>query len=143
MTREDAGKYKAKHPAAAEADPAIAAALTEQQRAGRITCATAFQVAERLGVAPAVVGKTIDLLNYRILECQLGLFGYSPEKSIVRPLEQVPETLRDRLLGFAGAGISCASCWKLADALQTEKMTVAAACDTLGIKIEHCQLGAF
>lgn len=144
MTRKDEGKYKAKHPAATEADPVVVAALDQVEMNGRITCTAAFQAAERLAVVPAVVGKTIDLLDYRITECQLGLFGYSPEKSIVRPLQQVPDDLRDRLLGLAAdRTTSCASCWKLADALQMEKLTVAAACDALGIKIKHCQLGAF
>lgn len=143
MTQEGAGKYKAKHPTTMEADPVIAAAVAVRQMAGRITCTAAFQVARQLSVAPSVVGKTIDLLDCRIMECQLGLFGYSPKKRIVTPLQQVPDDLRDRLLGFADGNISCASCWKLAEALQTEKLTVAAACEALGMKVKRCQLGAF
>jgi len=35
------------------------------------------------------VGGTIDLLEIHLNKCQLGLFGYSPKKMIVKPAENV------------------------------------------------------
>ncbi|NLT35311.1 MAG: hypothetical protein GXX83_05385 [Gaiellales bacterium] len=144
MTREEAGKYRAKHPAGTVADPAIVAALNEETADGRLTCTAAHHVAQRLMVAPSQIGNTADLLEYRIVECQMGLFGYGPERAVVRPVEQVSEDLRDRLLRLAADGhISCASCWKVAATMGVEKAAVASTCDALGIKISHCQLEAF
>jgi len=144
MTHEDAGKYAAKHPAGTRCDPAIAAVLKEKARDGRVTCAAAHAVAGDFEVAPSEIGKSIDLLEYRIIECQLGLYGYLPERKIVKAADTVSEDLRDHLQPFSAAGeISCASSWEIARALGLERMAVAAACENMGIKIKHCQLGAF
>ena len=144
MTRNNAGKYRAKHPAGATADPAIAAALEEVVEAGRVACAVAHDLAAELGVTPAEVGVTIDLLEGRIIKCQLGLFGYLPEKKIVKPAEKVSAELRGRLERAAIAGrIGCAECWEIAREQGIQKIAVATACENLGLKVKPCQLGAF
>lgn len=144
MIRENTSKYAAKHPAGTVVDEAIVTALQPDTVNKRLTCKTAHQVAERLGVPPAEVGRTADLLEYRIVECQMGLFGYFPDKTIVQPANEVSEDLRDRLLELTVNGkIDCLSCWEIADLLGVSRVTVAAACEALDIKIAHCQLGAF
>lgn len=144
MTHEDAGKYSAKHPAGTAVDASIAAALEQKADGGRVTCAAAYDIAGTLKVAPSEVGKTIDLLEYRITECQLGLFGYEPHGKVVEPAETVSDEVRAELERFAGsAEISCASAWEIADRLGLQRMAVSAACELLGIKIRRCQLGAF
>ena len=104
MPHESAGKYGTKHPPGTRADPAIAAAVQEVVEDGRISCAVAHDIATDLGVATGEVGKTIDLLERRISKCQLGLFGYSPEKKIVKPAETVSDELRGRLTDAAADG---------------------------------------
>ena len=144
MTHEDAGKYKAKHPAGTAVDASIAAALEQEADGGRVTCVSAHDIAGSLNVTPSEVGKTIDLLEYRIIECQLGLFGYEPHGKVVEPAESVSDALRAQLDRFAGSGeIGCASAWEIADRLGLDRMAVAAACEHLGTKIRRCQLGAF
>lgn len=144
MTHEDAGKYSAKHPAGTVVDPTVAAALKVMAADGRITCAAAHGVAGDLEVAPSEIGTAIDLMEYRIIECQLGLFGYAPERKIVKAADAVSDDLRDRLHKAAPDGvISCASCWGIAQALDMARMDVAAACERLDFKIRPCQLGAF
>lgn len=144
MTHEDAGKYGAKHPAGTPLDPAIAAAVEGKADDGRITCVAAHDVAGDLEIPPSEIGKTIDLMEYRITECQLGLFGYSPERKIVKAAETVAEDLQAELQRFAGDGeVSCASAWEIADRLGIERMAASAACESLGIKVKRCQLGAF
>jgi hypothetical protein len=143
VTHEDAGKYRAKHPAGSAVDASIAAALKQKVDAGRVTCAAAFDVAAT-GVAPAEVGKTIDLLEYRIIECQLGLFGYEPRGKVVEPAHAVSDDLRTQLDRFAQSGeISCASAWGIADQLGLQRMAVSSACEPLHIRVRRCQLGAF
>lgn len=144
MTHEDEGHYRAKHPAGTQYDPAVAAALTERAADGRVTCTAAHEIATAFQVAPSEVGKTADLLEFRIVECQMGLFGYAPEKRIVKAPEHIDQPLREQLERYAANGrINCATCWKIAADLGLEKMAVSSACEGLGIKVKNCQLGAF
>jgi hypothetical protein len=144
VTGDHPGKYSRKHPSGTAPDLAIVAALGEVTGDGRVSCAVAHDLADELAVTPAAVGRTMDLLEYRIVKCQMGIFGYEPEKKIVKPATAVSDELRDRVLKAAPQGrISCAACWKVAAASGIQKIAVAAACETLGIKIKPCQLGAF
>jgi hypothetical protein len=144
LVSKNAGKYSTKHPAGATPDPTIAAAVQEVADEGQVACVLAHDLAAELGVTPSEVGMTIDLLEYRITKCQLGLFGYLPRKKIVKPAEVVPGELRDRLTRTAVRGdVPCAVCWEIAQELDRQRMAVAAACETLGLKVKPCQLGAF
>ena len=144
MTHEYEGHYSTKHANGATYDPALADALTDSAEDGRVTCAAAFDLAEAFKATPAEVGKTADLLELRIIKCQLGLFGYTPEKRIVKPAENVSADVRERVLEAVVDGrIGCAACWKIADTLGLAKMTVSGACEGLGLKVNDCQLGAF
>ena len=144
MTHEFEGKYRTKHPAGTRPDQTIAAALQEVVQDGSISCAVAHDVATELEVTPAAVGETIDLLEYRIIKCQMGLFGYSPQKKIVRPAETVSDELRERLLNASSDGsIPCLDCWDIAAALGMQRLAVSAACELLGLRVKPCQLGAF
>lgn len=144
MTHQDAGKYRAKHPAGTAYDPAIGAALKARAEDGKVSCLDAHDIAEESGIAPAEAGRTADLLELRIYRCQMGLFGYSPEKRIVKPASEVSEELRALLAGAAIEGrIDCLSCWEIARSIGIEKMAVAAACEHLGLRVRNCQIGAF
>lgn len=144
MTHEYAGHYSAKHPAGTTCDPVVTAAVKERAESGRISCAAAHEVAAELGVQPAEVGTAVDLLEYRLIECQLGLFGSSFELEVPESAAELPQDLREQISGAASGGrIGCAACWKIADDLGLERRAAAAACEVLGIKIKPCQLGAF
>jgi hypothetical protein len=84
------------------------------------------------------------LLEVRITECQMGLFGYTPDKRIVKPVEHMSDELRARVDAAAKDGrITCAACWRIAQDLGLQKMDVSAACEALGLKVKNCQIGAF
>lgn len=138
------GKYRQKHPPEARPDPALVEAIQEVEDEGCLSCAVAHDLAEELGVTPAVIGRTLDLMEYRIVKCQMGIFGYPTEKKILRPATNVDDRLRESLETATHDGrVSCAVCWKTAESLGQQKIAVAAACETLGLKIKPCQLGAF
>ena len=144
MPHEYAGHYSTKHPQGTPPNQAIAQALGQVAVDSRVTCTAAHAVAKKLGVAPAEVGKTADLLEIRVIECQMGLFGYSPEKRIVKPAESVESPLRERIEAATNDGrITCAACWKIAGDLGLAKMAVASACEAMGLKVKNCQIGAF
>jgi hypothetical protein len=80
----------------------------------------------------------------RLVKCQLGLFGYHPEKKIVKPAASVRLDLEEAILaGLANERLPCQTAWLISDQLSIDKMEVSAACDAMGIKIKPCQLGAF
>ena len=144
MGREDAGHYTRKHESGAVVDPVVRDVLLKRASVGELPCAVAFEIAKELGVLPDVVGRAADLLELRLVKCQLGLFGYRPEKSIVKPAASVSAELeRTILAGLVNDRLPCKTAWDIARQLGIQKMKVSAACDAMRIKIAPCQLGAF
>ncbi len=128
----------------ATVDPVLRDGLLKRAADRKLPCAIAFDVAELLGVSPDEVGRAADLLELRLVKCQLGLFGYRPKKSIVKPAASVsPELEKAILAGLIDDRLPCKTTWKIAKRLGIQKMKVSAACDAMGIKIRPCQLGAF
>jgi len=144
MAREDGPKFSGKHGANAQADPNATDKIKQNAVNGEVACAVAFKIADELNITPAEVGKAIDLLDYRIMKCQLGLFGYLPDKKRVKPKapedQQLEQAIRDALVDEK---LVCGDAWSIASRFKVPKMTVSAACEALGIKIKPCQLGAF
>lgn len=144
MTHYDEGHYAAKHPQGIVPDQKIAEMINAKLVDGKISCAAAHHIAKELQVTPAEVGKTIDLLEIRINKCQLGLFGYGPQKKIVEPATQVSEELREAIEAACNNGsLSCEALWEIAKHFRISRLKASAACETLNIKISSCQLGAF
>lgn len=144
MAHADAGHYTAKHPEGMEVNPQIATQIKTNLVDGRISCAAAHKIAEELQVSPADVGVTIDLLEVRITQCLLGLFGYSPNKRIVVPAEHVSPELQQALEeAMDEKGLSCVAAWGLAKQRNISKLDISSACEALKIKITSCQLGTF
>jgi 3-deoxy-D-manno-octulosonic-acid transferase len=124
--------------------PELRDALLKRSSKGQIPCALAFQVADALGVSPVAVGQAADLLALQLVKCQLGLFGYHPEKKIVKPAAFVGADLEEAILtGLANGRLPCKTAWEISEKQGIHKMKVSAACDAMGIKIKPCQLGAF
>ena len=144
MTHEDAGHYASKHPKGIEADPKVVEQIRQKLSDNHITCAAAHAIATDLSVPPSQVGMTIDLLEARIVKCQMGLFGYSPEKSIVKPAENVSSDLKNTIeTKLIDNHISCEHCWEIASQQGLQKLEITSACEALGMKVKPCQLGAF
>ena len=144
MTHGDRGNYKAKHPSASRVDQKIAQVLEKRTADGKITCADASDIALELGVDMKEVGLTIDLIEIEISKCQLGLFGYSPQKMAVKPAESVQPDLEGAIRGaLVNDRLPCSAAWGIAKTFGIPKMAVSSACETLKIKVKPCQLGAF
>jgi len=54
----------------------IVQAAREEAEDGRIACAKALALAERLGVSPRLVGEALNEQKIKIVQCQLGCFGW-------------------------------------------------------------------
>jgi hypothetical protein len=117
--------------------------ISKRSQAGELPCAVAFSIAELLRLAPADVGRAVDQLDIRLIKCQLGLFGYKPEKKIVQAQTPTPE-IENAIRNASAAGkLSCRSAWDIASRFKVSKMAVSAACEAVAVKIKPCQLGAF
>jgi hypothetical protein len=141
MSQKDFSK---KHSPAKKMNEELAKAVKARAQEGEIPCAVAFSIAEEMNIPPAEVGFTLDVLGIKVVKCQLGLFGYKPDKRIVKPAEKVSpdreKAIRDSL---ANGRLPCATAWQLAEQFGLRKMQVSSACESLGIKISACQLGSF
>ena len=141
----DKGKtYSAKHGPDEKPDTSIKNEILKKTKNKKIPCAVAFEIAKTLQMSPEKVGKTADLMNFKLTKCQLGLFGYQPQKKIVKPQDSINADVKDAVSAALVQGrLSCQSAWDIASRLHTSKMTVSGACEAMGIKIKDCQLGAF
>ena len=144
MTHEDYGHYAQKHPSGTEANPDVAEAVKARTADGKIPCAVAFDIAKKAKVSPREVGLTIDKLETKLTKCQLGLFGYGPQKRPVTAADQVSPELEDAIRqSLVQEKLPCKAAWDIAEKFSMRKMEVSAACDALKIKISSCQLGTF
>ena len=90
------------------------------------------------------MGKAADLMEIKLVKCQLGLFGYEPVKKIVKPKPAANTDLEKAIRSSLVDGkLSCEAAWEIAHEFNISKMSVSAICEALKIKITPCQLGAF
>ena len=144
MTEKDKGQFAKKHPAERKVNPLIADEVKGRSPEGEIPCAVAFEIVAHQKSTPEEVGFTLDALEVRVVKCQLGLFGYQPIKRIVKPTQSLPVALRDEIQkALTKNRLTCTAAWDIAARLGLRKMEVSSACETMGIKISSCQLGAF
>lgn len=144
MTHHDKDHYSKKHPEGRQINEKIADAVKKRASKGEIPCAVAFEIVDELKVSPDEAGFTIDSLEIKVVKCQLGLFGYRPEKSIVKAAEKVSPSLEQAIKGaLVKDRLPCRAAWDIAERQGLKKMEISSACEALGIKISPCQLGAF
>jgi hypothetical protein len=115
---------------------------------GKLRCATAWQIADRLGVERLAVGEMADGLDIRVSHCQLGLFGYGDKKlglsKILKPVEVPDADLASAIRAAAHDGkVTCAQLFEIVHGLKRASVDVSSHAEALGIKIVQCQLGCF
>ena len=144
MKLKEGQKFSEKHDSDVHLNQHVKEKIIKKAKNGEVACAVAFQIAEEMGVSPAEIGKALDLLEVKLAKCQLGLFGYKPEKKIVKPKHPDDQNLEEILRGALVDGkLSCRDAWDIALKFKVSKMSVSAACEAFSIKIKPCQLGAF
>ncbi len=143
MTHEDTGHYAGKRQGA-KLNETIAAKLKEKISDKRISCAEAHSIATELKVTPAEVGTAIDLLEVRIIKCQLGLFGHGREKNIPPLSDKVNPDIEQAIRSsLVNSRLPCFTAWELAKKFGISRPIIAAICEKMKIKVSPCQLGAF
>ncbi|MCF8069054.1 MAG: hypothetical protein K9L30_10755 [Desulfobacterales bacterium] len=144
MSDHDLKSFSDKHGSDAVINASVKAEIEKRATDGKLPCAVAFKISEKLDVSPSEVGKTVDLINFRLVKCQLGLFGYSPEKKIVKPAENADPAISDAIKSaLTDNHLTCKKVWQIALDFNVPKLRVSSICETIGVKIRPCQLGAF
>ena len=144
MSRQKGKKFTDKHESNAQINAEIKDQIISRTQNKELPCAVAHKIAAELNVSPAEVGKTADLMEMMLVKCQLGLFGYTPEKKIVKPKAAENPNLTSAIQDALVEGnLSCANAWEIAQRFEVSKMNVSSVCEQLKIKIKPCQLGAF
>jgi hypothetical protein len=144
MDLQNGKRFVEKHGPDAKPDSVIKNEILKRTHKNEVPCAVAFEIAKELQVSADAVGMTVDLINYRLVKCQLGLFGYQPKKKIVKLQNTVTEDLKNAISEALVQGkLSCKSAWDIASRFEVHKMKVSGACEAMGVKIKPCQMGAF
>ena len=142
MAHPDKEYFAAKHDNR-QIDDTIAEKIRSLAQDHHLDCASAHKLAKTLNTSPSEIGVQIDLLEYKITACQLGLFGYSGGKGFDTGID-IPPELNDRLdKANENKRLSCLECWTIAKELKLKRLDVGSACEKKGIRIKPCQLGAF
>ncbi|OPY11117.1 MAG: hypothetical protein A4E70_00181 [Syntrophus sp. PtaU1.Bin005] len=125
-------------------DPALEEGIRKSAEGGELSCAAAMQISAQFGETHGNLGQRLDAMKIRLVKCQLGLYGYKPEKKIVQPAAEVSAELEEEIRNaMKGNSLPCIEAWAIAKRRRIPKMAVSSACETLKIKISPCQLGAF
>jgi hypothetical protein len=144
MTHSDKGKYFQKYDQQTKVEDYLKQEVLQTAKENNVTCPAAEEIARCKAISLGEVGMALDLLNINISECQLGLFGYSPQKKIVQPAKEIAFDLQQAINETLSNGrLPCAAAWAIAKQFNLPRMKVSSACEMLQIKIKPCQLGAF
>ena len=144
MTPRKSKKFADKHEPYAKPDSLIQAEILKHAKNNELPCAVAIEIAKDLKIAADLVGMTADLIDFRLVKCQLGLFGYYPTKKMITPDTQVDPDLKNAIsAALINAQLPCKSAWEIASRFNIRKMAVGGACEALKVKIKPCQIGAF
>lgn len=137
-------QFAHKHGPDAKPDMLIKDEILKQAKNDKIPCAVAFKIANKLQVSVEAVGMNVDLLNFKLTKCQLGLFGYYPQKKVIKPKEGISRDIKNAIdVALDQGRLPCKSAWDISLQFEVGKMEISGACEAMGIKIKNCQLGAF
>jgi len=115
----------------------------------QIPCAVAHKLAGEWGVTPEELGAAANEAGVRITRCQMGFFGYAPQKgmpgyAIVKPAEHVPDDLAAEVqAALVNGRLPCRAAWDLAHRHGLNYRQMGDVVEALGIRVKPCQLGCF
>ena len=136
--------FAEKHQPEVTPDSRIKEEIIKQTPTDELSCKVAFEIANKLKVSKKAVGMTADLLEFKLVKCQLGLFGYGLQKRQIQPKNSANRLFKEAITAALVEGkLPCASAFEIASRFNVHKLNVTGICEFKKIKIRACQLGAF
>jgi len=136
--------FKKEYDKETGAEETVSKEIKNRAKDKKLSCTAAFEIAKSLEIAPEKIGQTADILKISLSECRLGLFGYKPNKKIVKPQNTENSDLLDSIINLSRKKrLDCEAAWKIAKLFDMPKLTISNICEANEIKIRRCQLGAF
>ena len=115
-----------------------------QSTDGKLSCANAFMLAEKLGLNKSEAGYYADYLTLRLAKCQIGLFGHGENGKLIKKLESPDEKIMEQITCLKVSDrLSCENAFKIAKEFKVSPIEVGSVSQTMGVKIKDCRLGAF
>jgi len=143
MGHQDRRRYSKKHPGA-QLNKTLAQSILRASSNGILACASAHRLAKAQNYLPKEIGIQADLLELRIAQCQLGLFGSGQGKKNFNPDAGITPELKERIFDAQSDGIiDCKTCWQIAKEFKISRINMGSVCERLEIRIKPCQLGVF
>jgi hypothetical protein len=125
-------------------DDDLVALIKKNSHDNSIPCSKAIKISDETEHNSIDVGKTLNFCGINIIKCQLGLFGYTPQKRIVKKLDSIDPGLEKAIKNhLVNNRLPCIDAWKIADEFGRTRLEIGSAAETMNIKISQCQLGAF
>ena len=131
-------------PADFTPDDEVSEQIRQRFHTGKMPCGSALEAAVEWNMPTMTLGHYADYLRFPLTRCQIGLFGYGKGTKLVKVLESVDPVLADAVRSKTTDNIiRCEDVFAIAEEKNVDKVDVGSVCQTLGIKIKHCRLGAF
>ncbi len=125
-------------------DENISKKVMDESQNNSISCTAAFKLSKLLDIPYLEVGFYADSLNLKLSKCRIGLFGHGKGVKLIKKLDTIDKNIEKRVDTFLDdERLSCENVLKIADEFKVSPVIVGSVCQTKGIKIKNCCLGAF
>ncbi|OQY02240.1 MAG: hypothetical protein B6I26_01445 [Desulfobacteraceae bacterium 4572_130] len=143
MTKKHAKDYAIKH-SGKRINKKAEKIIKQKSKDEKITCKSLHIAAKEIGITPSDAGIQIDLMGLKLIECQLGVFGYLPNGKILKKEIKFSKQVEKIIEKNTQNGkIICKKCWEIAKNLKMKKLDISSIANIKNIKIKNCQLGAY
>ncbi len=125
-------------------DKKICEIIQAESRDGKMSCPAVLKISEKLNISKSEAGYYVDYLGLRLAKCQIGLFGHGEKGKLIRMLEDPDENIKIQIESLLeGKSLSCENVFTIAKKQNVSQVTVGSVCQSIGVKIKKCQIGAF
>ena len=143
MTKKNAKDYIKKH-SGKKINKKAEKIIKQKSKNEKITCDSLYVAAKEIGITSSEAGIQVDLMGLKLIECQLGLFGYLPNGKIFKKNIKFSKEIEGIIEENSKQGkITCKKCWEIAKNLKMKKLDISSIANIKNIRIKNCQFGAF
>ncbi|MGB1226697.1 MAG: ModE family transcriptional regulator [Poseidonibacter sp.] len=111
--------------------------LTNLDENGALSCVKAFRVAKLIGMEPKVIAQIAREMNFKITNCELGVFGDLKFTDMNDDIYNMLKTNTNN------SKIECQIAWKIAQEKNNTINQIGSTIKNSDLKVTKCQIGCF